>query len=604
MPRHIFIIILTLFSCSLSARTIHVSTSGCDTADGSKDSPVRTINTAAQQAVPGDTVLVHAGTYREWVDPLYGGTDNRRRIVYMAAEGEKVEIKGSEPVSSWKKDKSGIWTAVIPNSFFGHHNPFAQLIWGDWFDDYGRKHHTADVYLNEVSLYEMATRDEVYSGEPVISRRDPEGCRLKWYAEVGPDNTVIYADFGDSDPRRELVEVTVRPTCFYPSREGLNYITVKGFHISQAATQWGAPTAEQIGMVATHWCKGWVIEDNVISNSRCNGITLGKQASTGHNLWTLDPSIDGCPWYIETVLSGIRAGWDKDYVGSHIVRNNEICFCEQTGICGSLGPAFSQIYGNDIHDIWVKRQFDGAEIAAIKFHAAIDCQIHDNRLHDSKWGLWLDWMAQGSRVSRNLMYGNDLDVFYEVDHGPFIFDNNILLSPFSLLDGSENGAYLHNFFGGHIDVCLQDRHTPYQEPHSTQVRGIYVINVGNSRFYNNIFTDQEPDHTYGFEDYEKKSVKVIAEDNVFCGAADVKLTEENGNVWLEFPEIGMLRGKTVDTDRLGYASLTRLPYENPDGSDIIIDTDYLGNSRHVTPAAGPLENLNGKIKVWSAKQDK
>jgi hypothetical protein len=38
----------------------------------------------------------------------------------------------------------------------------------------------------------------------------------------------------------------------------INYITIKGFYISQAAIQWAAPTAEQVGMVAFHWNKGWI----------------------------------------------------------------------------------------------------------------------------------------------------------------------------------------------------------------------------------------------------------------------------------------------------------------------------------------------------------
>ena len=85
-----------------------------------------------------------------------------------------------------------------------------------------------------------------------------------WFAEVDAENTTIYANFGSVDPNKEVTEVSVRPTCFYPTREGLNYITIRGFYFSQAATQWAAPTAEQIGMIATHWCKGWIIEDNVM----------------------------------------------------------------------------------------------------------------------------------------------------------------------------------------------------------------------------------------------------------------------------------------------------------------------------------------------------
>ena len=43
---------------------LHVATTGSDRADGSADAPFRTINRAAQAAMPGDTVAVHEGVYR------------------------------------------------------------------------------------------------------------------------------------------------------------------------------------------------------------------------------------------------------------------------------------------------------------------------------------------------------------------------------------------------------------------------------------------------------------------------------------------------------------------------------------------------------------
>ena len=37
------------------------------------------------------------------------------------------------------------------------------------------------------------------------------------------------------------------------------YIAVKGFKLEQAAIPWAPPTAEQIGLIGTHWSKGWII---------------------------------------------------------------------------------------------------------------------------------------------------------------------------------------------------------------------------------------------------------------------------------------------------------------------------------------------------------
>ena len=73
---------------------LHVAKTGSDVADGSEAGPFLTINRAAAVAQPGDTVVVHAGEYREWVRPQRGGLSDQRRITYQAAAGEHVVIKG------------------------------------------------------------------------------------------------------------------------------------------------------------------------------------------------------------------------------------------------------------------------------------------------------------------------------------------------------------------------------------------------------------------------------------------------------------------------------------------------------------------------------
>ena len=154
---------------------------------------------------------------------------------------------------------------------------------------------------------------------------------------------------------------------FYPEKPGINYITVRGFTLRHAATPWAPPTAEQIGLIGTHWSKGWIIENNVISHSICSGIALGKYGDQWDNT-----SADTAEGYVKTIERALQNGWNKETIGHHIVRNNDISHCEQAGIVGSLGAAFSAVTGNTIHDIHVRRLFTGAEMAGIKFHAAID----------------------------------------------------------------------------------------------------------------------------------------------------------------------------------------------------------------------------------------
>lgn len=621
-------LLFTLAANSLPAKEYHVFTTGNDAAAGTLAAPLRTINRAAQIALPGDTVTVHAGTYREWIDPLSGGESEHKRILYRAADGETVEVKGSEPVSGWKREKKNkqVWKIVLPNQFFGNHNPFNERLYGDWLWS-EHIHHTADVYLNDVSLYEAFSLDKVYTPDTLRTLRDPQGCTNVWFAQVDAETTTIYANFGQADPNREQVEVSVRPTCFYPTREGLNYITIRGFHFSQAATQWAAPTAEQVGMVATHWSKGWIIEDNVIKNSRANGITLGKERSSGHNLECTDPRLDGTLHYLEVIFNVLRKGWDKDQIGSHIVRNNTISDCEQTGICGSMGASFSEIYGNHIYNILAKQQFGGAEMAGIKLHGGIDVYIHHNRIHKSgNFGIWMDWMAQGSRISSNLFYDNlSEDVFYEVDHGPYIIDNNIMLSPKAFAQSSDGCAFLHNLVLGNISRMDDQRYTPYHLNHSTQVKGIRTITEGDHRFYNNIFVGGDNEkYQYGLSMFGVSQWPIAAAGNLFCNGAkpiegkeqgwvensvnpNIRLEETADGVYLtcdvNLDDLAAFKGEKVDAQRLGISKLSGYGFENPDGTPFVSDKDFFGATRSARPVAGPFETLShtNRIKVWPIK---
>ncbi len=625
MKKETLFICLLLSAGSLFAREYHVFPTGNDAADGNLNTPFRTINKAAQMALPGDTVTVHAGTYREWVNPLNGGESPNKRILYRAAEGEKVELKGSELVVGWKRDQrgKGVWSVKLPNSFFENYNPFNDLLFGDWLSA-PHPYHTADVFLNDVSLYETYALEKVFNPDTLRTLRDPQGSTHVWFAEVDAENTTIYANFGDVDPNKEVTEVSVRPTCFYPTREGLNYITIRGFHISQAATQWAAPTAEQVGMVATHWCKGWIIEDNVIKNSRTNGITLGKERSSGHNLDCNDKRLDGTLHYIEVIFNALRKGWGKDYVGSHIVRNNVISDCEQTAICGSMGGAFSEIYGNHIYNILVKQQHSGAEMAGIKLHGAVDTYIHHNRIHKSgSWGIWLDWMAQGARVSSNLLYDNlSDDLFLEVDHGPYVVDNNIMLSPLSVRENTDGGAFLNNLMQGVLTRYDDPRYTPYHLNHSTQVKGLRTITEGDHRFYNNIFVGGKSEKAnYGLIVFDKSQWPIYAEDNIFCNGAkpmtgkeqgwieeeinpNIRIEETDGEVYLisdvNLNDLVNFKGKKICSERLGDTKLSGLSFENPDGTPFVLDKDYFGVARSSTTAVGPFESLTSttRIKVW------
>nr|MCU0247113.1 right-handed parallel beta-helix repeat-containing protein [Bryobacter sp.] len=525
----------------LWAAEYHVAVTGSDAADGSRARPFRTIGKAAQSAQPGDVITVHAGTYRERVTPPRGGLSDSQRITYQAAPGEEVWIKGSELARGWKPHQGNVWVLTLPKSFFGSYNPFTDLIEGDWFTDKGRPHHTGELFFNGKSMFEAARLEDVLNPTPFPDARDPEASTWKWFTTSDAESTTLYANFHGRDPNRETVEITVRDSCFYPDQPGRDYLTIRGFRMSHAATQWAAPTAEQIGLLGTHWSKGWIIENNQLSGSKCSCLTLGKERATGHNVWTRNPIKDGATHYNEVILRALEAGWSREKIGSHIVRNNTIFDCEQAGIAGSLGAIHSRITGNHIFDVWAKRQFTGAEMGGIKLHGAIDVLIQGNRIHNAGRGLWMDWMAQGTRITGNVLYDNSTDdLFVEVNHGPFVVDHNVFLSPLNLRDWSEGGAYAHNLFAGRIMSRPElNRWTPYHRAHSTALAGVTLTHGGDNRFFNNLFFGGPPpaapkpgDPTldgYGLAVYDKRKFPTRAAGNVYFAGA-TPLASESGAI--------------------------------------------------------------------------
>lgn len=476
----------------------HVAKSGNDNNPGTEKEPFLTISKAAQILVPGDTVLVHAGTYREWVSPANSGEENAR-ITYTSAGDGEVIITGAEPLSGWQNDGDNVWRVDVPDTFFPMRNPFTILVYGDWLFDELKGTHLGDIYLDGKSLYERQSIDEVRNPAPWEPARYPEESLLVWYCENKSGITTIWANFGGKDPNNEKVEINVRPYCFWPEKTGRDHITVSGFTMTQCSPQWAPPTALQEGIIGPHWSKGWIIENNKISESKCCGISLGKEISTGDNEWSNQKYKFGTQREQEVIFRALHTNWSKDEIGSHIVRNNEIFECEQCGIVGHLGCAFSEITGNRIHHIHHKQLYHGAEVSGIKFHASLDVQIHDNIIYSCYRAVWFDWQAQGTHLYRNVFFDNlSEDLFVEVCHGPYTVENNLFLSKMNFRNVAQGGAFVHNLFAGHF-VLNPDRgrQTPYHFPHETAVAGYANIMGGDDRFYNNIFlrdddTNNEP----------------------------------------------------------------------------------------------------------------
>lgn len=512
----------------------YVSAKAARSGNGTKNSPFKTINEAAQAAIAGDEVVVAPGIYREYVNPRNGGTE-KLPIVYRSEEPGQAVITGAEKVRSWKLYEGTVWTARIPNGVFGDYNPYTTQISGDWY--YSEiPLHTGEVYLNGKSMYETDRLEDVLNPAVYEGSWEPEFSVYKWYTEQQDGVTVIYANFHGSDPNENNVEINVRRNCFYPDKTGIGYLTVSGFVIRQAATTWAPPTAYQDGMIGPHWSKGWIIEDCEISDSKCCGITLGKYLQPNNeNKWSLKRLKHGTQTERDAICQAQLEGWTKENIGSHIVRRCHIHHCEQTGIVGHLGGVFSLIEDNHIHHINTKQQLAGAEIGGIKMHAAIDTVFRRNHIHHCTRGIWLDWQTQGTRVTQNLFHDNLIpegvkiitpigvgeDLFIEVSHGPSLVDNNIFLTCYASKLATQGVAYVHNLICGSFTSVgsgtdnggagTGPRYTPYHVPHRTEIAGFMTFLHGDDRFYNNIFVQNEiPESIQNYWKHTSRETNSIA----------------------------------------------------------------------------------------------
>jgi len=764
MKTYIIALTTVLVAASLHAAEYHVSITGLDGNKGSKSKPFKTISAAAKIAQPGDVVTVHEGLYRERVNPPRGGESDKKRIVYQAAPGEKVVIKGSEIIKGWKKAGDGVWKVTLPNSFFGDFNPYNNIIKGEWHGHGGYPRNTGTVYVNGTWMDEAKVLEQVlpaqkqaagskgdpkdkvlggtivgFAGKPIAGTKEdilyqtcrynlkgyrlavPNGtyrvtlkfcephfdakakrvCDVKlqgktvlsefdifakagkfaardenfdgvkvtdgqlkidiinrvsmacisgivvnngnyskkincggpgwkgykpdpvssgggyavvsdkplWKAKVDEKNTTIWAQFKDVDPNKELVEINVRQSVFYPDKPGRNYITVRGFVMRQAATPWSGAMSEQIGLIGTHWSKGWIIENNVISHSMNTGVTLGRYEIKGVPM----PAVSA-PGFVKSCELAIENGWSKENIGSHIVRNNHISHCEKNGIHGSLGGIFCTIEGNTICEIAMRGWIGGADVAGLKLLASNDTIIRNNHFYrcGGYGGIWLDWMAQGTRVTRNLLHDNSQDLFVEVNHGPFLVDNNIFLSPRGILESSQGGAYVHNLFAGPIRLRGESRKTPYFKPHTVKDMKLANFTQGDERWHNNLIVGHR-----GLSIYGKNPPNLQAVGNVYLSGAkpnanerdalvvadfkpDIKLEEKPDGWWLEMAIdpawISKQKRAVVTTAALGKAKVPDAPYEQPDGTAYRLDTDYFGKKRNTqNPAPGPFQFPSGKV---------
>jgi hypothetical protein len=418
--------------------TYHVAQNHPEASDdnpGTNDLPWRTINKAAQVLQPGERVLIHNGTYREWVKPARGGISADNMISYEAAYGEEVVLKGSdiwEPnwteSSMFKYSREynkperyphKIWEAKLNGSMFEGANVFCLQnfqgspeggIWKSYASNDLRR---GQIFLNGIQL-EQVNGD---GGQFIIDMLISGNGGKFWVEDNGM--TIHLTMPGHINPQGQKFEITTREQVFAPIKRGLDYICVKGLKIFHSAN--GVPIpGPQRGALSAAMGRHWIIEDCEIGYANTIGIDIGGQD------------------YGYGTSHGVQ--------GYHIIRRCNIHHCGVTAIAGwhNLPNESLLIEDNLFADNCWMPITDHYETAGVKIHQTQNSIIRRNVFLRTKntASLWLDGEIFNTRITQNLFYGLKNTpfghVFLEVNLGPNLIDNNLILN------SEKHGFYEHD----------------------------------------------------------------------------------------------------------------------------------------------------------------
>jgi len=120
----------------------------------------------------------------------------------------------------------------------------------------------------------------------------------------------------------------------------------------------------------------------------------------------------------------------------------------------------------------------------------------------------------------------------------------------------------------------------------------------DSRFFNNLFVDVK--QMDGYKQWN--NLKSVANASIESGK--VTLEQRADGWWLKI-ESNHIKAPVacsiVTTKDLGHALVSNLPFEKPDGTPYVLDSDYLNSKRKSAPNPGPIETSSNKevlVKVW------
>lgn len=411
-----------------AAKPLVVSPEGSDDAAGTLAAPLGTVGAAVARAASGQTIVLRAGNYNEFVTIPPG-----KRLILQSYPGEEVWLDGSVPVTGFARHGSVYvvdgWTTEFdasPTYKRGAPDGTSQG-WQFVSDKHPMAAHPDQIWINGVPQRQVGSRSEVVAGTFYV---DYAGDRL--YLGSSPqDRTVRASTLG-------------RALSIQGAGSELRGVGIRRYATS--VPQMGAVTVE---------APDAVLEDVVITANATTGLFVGAGGASLRNVTLVDNGMLGAA---ATYADGLQVS------GLLAARNNTEHF-NTSPVSGGVKVGRSR--GIDISDsVFRNNEGPGLWLDESVFHAA----IHGNDLLDnSGHGLSLELSAK-TDVVNNVIAGNSGHGLKVNNTSDVRIWNNTIRAEGRAINIVQDGRRASD-----PDTPGHDPRQPFPDPAMTWINGPVVI---------------------------------------------------------------------------------------------------------------------------------
>ena len=359
------------FCAAADGKTLHVS--GETLAGIEQQEQVRTIGQAAVLAVPGDTVIIHSGIYREAVVIEKSGLSDNP-ITFQAAPGAGVIMTGADRISEWTEVKGDgrIYSTPWPHEFItfnqNHTHPD---------DDYHRLIGRCEqVFVNGCALRQVLERDKLARGT--------------FYVDLDDKRLYVWNyDNQEVSSGKAKVEASVRDRILTVKGD---HVTVKGIRFRYAANRAQRGAVEFSGNHLT-------VEDCIFEYTNAGGAAFGGE----------DIMVRRCTFQHNGQLGFGAVRSHRLRMAGCTVRNNNI-------------KGFNRGW-----------EAGGNKICLARGVVLENSTFVENRGN----GIWFDIGNEDCTVRNCLIaFNEDAGIFYEISYGLHAHDNVIVGNGLADTDGA------------------------------------------------------------------------------------------------------------------------------------------------------------------------